>query len=245
MSFVPRSTVLLLLLLWLVGCGGAGNSGSEPGEIAAIEGESSRLAAERRALAALVLQLGSARTARRDTSLLERQVATQRSELGRLAGQLDQHLVDYLNTHRPVAGRPLGADQRRVLDVKITEDLAVAAEFIAEGGDYSHAIQIYQELLTLDPANAAVRSALASSEAHRTMSPEHFATLRKGMSRDQVRAALGMPHLKNIQVFEEQGVLAWFYPTTTGGIAGVYFQAEDEAEPLVYRWDFAVQAPAG
>lgn len=249
MPSAPRTLPFwLAFVVVIAGCGGAGRVG-EAVSAATVEGEHTHLVSERRALAALTTQLATARAAHRDTAELERQLSEGRAEVARLASQLDQHLVDYLNLHRPTPGQARSGDDRRVLDVKIAEDLAAAEEFIREGGDYGHAIQIYRDLAALDPGNAHVAAALAAAEAGRTLSPERLASLKKGMNRDQVRATLGMPHLKNIQTFEEQGVVAWFYPTTAGGTAGVYFQAEGEGEPVVYRWDFATltasaQAPA-
>jgi|CXWL01.1.fsa_nt_gi alkylhydroperoxidase family enzyme len=241
MSPIARKLAVVFPLFLVTGCGGAGDAAGDPAALAVIERERGGLDAERRALAALGTQLATIRAAGSDPTEVEDRIETRKAELDRLASQLDQHLVDYLNAHRPRPGEPLTLEQRRVLDVKIAEDLAVAKEFIEEGGDYAHAIQIYRDLLALEPDSAPVLAALASAEARRTMTSERFAALRKGMTRDQVRTALGLPHLKNIQDFAEQGVVAWFYPTDQGGTAGVYFERDsDDEEPRVYRWDYAV-----
>lgn len=239
MTSLPNASPLVLCLFLLGACGGASGP-PEPVPVATIESESAALESARRAITTLAGQLASAQAARRPTTEIERQLAERRSEAARQAAQLDQHLVDFLNRHRPLPGQDVSQDVRSVLEVKIREDLAVAGEYITEGGDYPHALQIYRDLLLLVPDDARVLAAQAAAEAQRTLSPERFATLRKGMTRAQVRAALGQPHLKNIQTFEEQGIVAWFYPTSEGGTAGVYFQAENEAEPVVYRWAFAV-----
>lgn len=239
MPSMPNASPLVLCLLLLGSCGGS-RGGPDTVPAATIESESQALESARKTIAALAGQLASAQAARRPTAEIERQLGERRAEAARQADQLDQHLVDFLNRHRPLPGRETASEVRRVLEVKIREDLAVAEEYITEGGDYPHALQIYRDLLSLDPDNARVQAALAQAEAHRTVTAERFSTLKKGMTQAQVRAALGMPHLKNIQTFEEQGVVAWFYPTPEGGTAGVYFQAEDEGEPVVYRWDFAV-----
>jgi hypothetical protein len=239
MPSLSNASPLVLCLFLLGACGGVSGP-PEPVPVATIESESAALESARRTITALAGQLASAQATRRPTTEIERQLAERRAEAARLAAQLDQHLVDFLNRHRPLPDQEVPQDVRRVLEVKVREDLAVAEEYINEGGDYPHALQIYRDLLLLVPDDARVLAAQAAAEAHRTLSPERFATLRKGMTRPQVRGALGQPHLKNIQTFEEQGVVAWFYPTSEGGTAGVYFQAENEGEPVVYRWDFAV-----
>lgn len=68
------------------------------------------------------------------------------------------------------------------------------------------------------------------------MTSERFKAVKKGMTENEVREALGPPNLFNVREYEDRGVTAWFYPKDeAGAAAGVWFRMKDHK---VYRINF-------
>lgn len=75
------------------------------------------------------------------------------------------------------------------------------------------------------------------------MTEERFAVVTKGMTRDEVRGALGQVHLRNIREDEEKGVISWLYRTEDGGAAGVFFKKGRDDKFVVYDSKFQYVRP--
>jgi len=126
------------------------------------------------------------------------------------------------------------------------EGMVVAREYIELGGDYRRALDIYGQLLQADPDNSEVRAALADAQAKRFMTAPRFEAVKKGMSTDEVVAALGRPLARNIKEYPEKKVTAWFYPKDEGGDAAGVFFTEKSGKKVVYQVNFeAVKAKSG
>jgi len=158
--------------------------------------------------------------------------------------ELNRRVVDFINAHPPVEGeKPTG----RLLDairLKSDEDIVLAHQFIDKGGDYRRAIEIYEAALAVDPDNPRLKPELDSARAHRYMTAERFAAVKKGMTQDEVRAALGPPNLRDIRDFPERGISAWFYARDGDGRAAAVWFSKDKGVYTVYQADFnALNAP--
>ena len=100
------------------------------------------------------------------------------------------------------------------------------ADELYAAGRYQDSIRFYRSLLTRDPGNLGARRGLASAMDKLAVSREKLLRLEKGMSHRQVAQILGRPvpgwtaQKRRARAVTE----AWYYRTTTGGVAGVYFR---------------------
>lgn len=149
-------------------------------------------------------------------------------------------LAAYINADPPVVGEPMKPEVLAAMRMKSDEDILIAKEFIALGGDYRKAIDILNSSLQADPDNPKLKSALADAEARRFMSQERFAAVKKGMTEAEVKAALGVPLARNVKHYPDKKITAWFYPKSeTGDAAGIWFNEKG----LAYQINFdAVKA---
>lgn len=173
-----------------------------------------------------------------DTAALEQEVQGKADALG-------QKLVAFINEDPIVEGKEPTPMQREALDMYIEENMGIAREFVEKGGDYRQAIDRYQQLLQLDPDNAALQQALADAEANRHMTAQRFALVEDGMTQEEVRAAIGQVNLRNVREYEEGARVAWFYPREEGSeyAAGVFFERQDDGSYTVYSADFDAMTP--
>jgi len=165
-------------------------------------------------------------------------------EADALAQQFGRRLIAYINANPPVEGAPLAARQLAAIRMKSDEEIAAAHEFIARGGDYRRACEIYEAALAGDPQNPRLREELARAQAARYISAGRFARATPGMTADQVRAALGTPNVHDVHSFAEQGVVGWFYPRDASGAAAAVWFEKRAGQLTVYRCDWnALPAP--
>jgi len=154
-------------------------------------------------------------------------------------GELHGAIGHYFSEVDPlVVGETPNERQMAVLHVNSDEAIINAAEYIDEGGDYRGAINALNAALGTDPDNAALQAALADAEEMRYMTEERFAVVENGMTLDEVHAAIGIPHYANRRNFEDQGVVAWYYPVDAeGSAAAVYFRKKGD-DMVVYKVNF-------
>jgi hypothetical protein len=155
---------------------------------------------------------------------LEARATVLADEIETLSGDLGQRVVSYLNNATIVAGAELTADQQFGIDVKISEDMVIAQEYVDKGGDYGKALEIYRQIRMLDPDHQALNAAVAQAEANRWMTEERFARVKKRMTQDEVRELLGQVMLNNLREYPDRGVVGWFYRKEDGGAAAVFFR---------------------
>jgi tetratricopeptide (TPR) repeat protein len=171
-----------------------------------------------------------AREAELDAGVTERQ------------NDLSARLATYINDDPPLQGEAPRPDQLAAIRLNSAETMLIAREYIEMGGDYRKAIDIYNQLLVSDPGNADVKAALADAQAKRFMTEARFAAVKKGMTVDEVVAAIGRPYTRNIKEYPDRGVTTWLYPTDEkGSAAGVFFNDKK----VVYRAEFAYAKPQG
>lgn len=166
-------------------------------------------------------------------------------EITGLADAFMTLVVTFLNNDPILAEEGPTERQLEAIRLKSGEDMLVAHEWISEGGDYSRAIQIFENTLRLDPDNEALKSALAQAQEMRFMSAERFATAKKGMTEEAVRAALGTPLHYNVKTYPDKGgITAWFYQTDeAGSAAAVWFRPNEEEvmEAYLAKFDSVVK----
>jgi hypothetical protein len=100
------------------------------------------------------------------------------------------------------------------------------ARDLAALGRHQDAIRFYRAVLNRDPRNETARRGLAASAAKLAVSRDRLLMLEKGMTHKEVAAILGKPipgwTVTNRR--RETVTEAWYYRTTVGGVAGVYFR---------------------
>lgn len=112
------------------------------------------------------------------------------------------------------------------------------ARELAVHGRYADAIGFYRAVLAEDPANKEALSGLTEAAERMAVSRERLLTLQKGMSQSEVAHLLGkpMPGWKVRTRHRDTRLESWYYRTTDGGVAGVYFRdgellaAEEKSE---------------
>lgn len=236
---------LALAAVVLAGCGPSEEEKKQQAaqarqqEWTAIEAAKKSLDEKRAELAALKAQAAAGT----DVSA---PLAAADAEVTRLGNDFSQRLTAYINADPPLAGEPLKPEQLAAVRMNSAEGLLVAREHIDLGGDYRRAIDIYDQLLLADPDNAEVKAARARAQADRFMSATRFAAIKKGMTMDEVVAAIGRPLVRNVKDYPEKKVTAWFYPKNEGGDAAGVFFTEKADKKIVYQIDFeAVKAKSG
>lgn len=178
---------------------------------------------------------------------LQAKAASLENELVATSDEFMGRLVGFINDQGIAVGGELTDVQRSAIRMKSAEEIVVAREYIEKGGDYSKAIEIYNQALTFDPDNEDLLAAKAEAEELQYMREDRFDQVKKGMSQAEVRALLGQVNLHNIKEYEERGTVAWFYRKEDNGAAGVFFKEKKKGEGdwRVYATDFdAVDPPS-
>ena len=100
------------------------------------------------------------------------------------------------------------------------------ADELASLGRYQDAIRFYSAGLTHDSTKDDAQQRMAKATERMAIGHDKLEQLEQGMSRREVAVLLGRPSPGWTTERERRGVTfeAWYYRTTTGGIAGVYFR---------------------
>ena len=112
------------------------------------------------------------------------------------------------------------------------------ARELARLGRYSDAISFYRAILNQDPGNRDASKEVGEVAERMAVSRQKLLALEKGMSQSDVAHLLGkpMPGWKVRNTHRDTVLESWYYRTTDGGLAGVYFRdgellaAEEKSE---------------
>lgn len=177
-------------------------------------------------------------TAETDLEQLRLAASELRSEFIEGSDILNAALADFVNAAPPIAGQPMPPAIAEALRIKTEEDLDFAQEYINKGGDYDRAIRIYEQVLAYDPDNPEVLAALERARELRYVDAERFARVEVGMTKAEVREALGPVNLRNTRTYEDLGVEAWYYLKGLHGRPAVVYFWERGGRWEVYRAEF-------
>lgn len=256
------ATLLVLTVMW-VGCGDKGEEVNEAAEAeyAALLENQEQLAELREELADLREEAKSAaeeaaeevEDAADDAAeeveealddaqepSLEERIADVEAKIKEAADGMGEKIANFLNNVDPMLeGEEPSERQMTVLRMKSAEDMVIASEYIQKGGDYRRAIRIYEDALVYDPENEELQAALAKANEMRFMTEERLASVKKGMTEDEVLELLGPVNLRNKRDYPERNVVAWFYPVDENGAASaVWFRKNRNGQLAVYKTDF-------
>jgi len=100
------------------------------------------------------------------------------------------------------------------------------ARELASIGRYQDSIRFYRAVLAHDPANPEAARGVADAIDRLAVARTKLLALEKGMSQHQVAQLLGKPIPGWTSKHEHAEVVneSWYYRTSEGGIAGVYFR---------------------
>ncbi len=249
-SWIRALGLVCVAVLMTAGCGGGegGGGDSQDAAFAPIKEQWTALDAKRQEIADLEAQVAAADEAPAEgeeggeaagpsAEDLQAQLDQAQDEAADMSEQFMNELIMFLNSAGMVEGEAPAGAVLEAIRLKSSEDLLIANEYIAKGGDYRRALDIVNTSLALDPDNPDLQAALADFEASQYMTEERFAAVTQGMSEADVRELLGTPNPTNVRDYPEQNVTAWFYRREDKGAAGVYFQEKDGAL-AVYKIDY-------
>lgn len=116
-------------------------------------------------------------------------------------------------------------DHGRARQVYQHIQLDFARELVALGR-YQDAIRFYRAVLEHDPTNEKALRGSREAADHLAVSREKLLALQKGMSQKDVARLLGkpIPGWTRRTSRRESTIEAWYYRTTEGSVAGVYFR---------------------
>ncbi len=109
------------------------------------------------------------------------------------------------------------------------EAILVADDMVVKSGDYKKAIdhlssaEGYFEAAGLTAYHPLVAK-IGELDDWRFITQERFDQIKKGMTREEVVAAVGQVYFRNIQEDPDRGVESWLYKKREGGGAAFYFK---------------------
>ena len=111
------------------------------------------------------------------------------------------------------------------LNLYSDEAILITEDVVAQSGDYKKAINqldsasSYYDSIGLPPYQPLIDK-MAFFDDIRFITQERFDLLKKNMTMDEVKEAVGVPYYQNIQVDEKRKVETWLYRKRKGGAAG-------------------------
>jgi outer membrane protein assembly factor BamE (lipoprotein component of BamABCDE complex)/outer membrane murein-binding lipoprotein Lpp len=140
---------------------------------------------------------------------------------------LQAQLADFLNV--ALNTFPNSPETAEALKIYADEAILVADDIVAKAGDYKKAINHlsgakgYYDAVGLE-VYPALLAKIDELDSWSFITEERFAEIKKGMTKDEVKAVAGVPYYGNIQEDEKRGVETWLYKKREGGAAAVYFK---------------------
>lgn len=138
----------------------------------------------------------------------------------RATGAQKQMYADALSTFvrkHPNHGR--AREVYRSIQLEFADDLAAI-------GRHRQALRFYRSVLANDPVNERARNGMTLAMSRLSVTRARLLELEKGMSKRDVAHILGKPVPGWTETVDRKpaDIEAWYYRTTTGGVAAVYFR---------------------
>ncbi len=151
---------------------------------------------------------------------------------GGLAEFLNVALNEFPDAPETVAG----------LRIYSEEALLVARDMVEKAGEYKKAVdhlaaaRSYYEMAGIAEVHQPLVDTLAELEEWRWINQERFDAVANGMTRDEVKATVGVPYHGNVQADEARNVETWLYRKSEGGAAAIYFHVKT-GKVYGKKWD--------
>lgn len=165
--------------------------------------------------------------------------ASQDDTFEELQGELAAYLNVALNEF------PDSPDTDQALKIYSEEALIVAHDIVLKSGDYKKAIDhlasaehLYEQV-GRSPYQPLV-DRISELDDWRYITQERFDSVKKDMTKDEVRALVGVPYYQNIKVDDKRGVEMWLYRKREGGAAAISFRTKTGK---VYHMNFDAVKP--
>ncbi len=135
----------------------------------------------------------------------------------------------YKRTSDPRAAALLGA-----------EKIYIGDQYMNVLSRYDKAIASYREALQIDPNNQEAAQRITRAEQRRFVSMNSFASVKTGMTEQDVRRLVGLPREDWIKQVVQNGRVysVWIYPKSDGGASAIYFD-----NGVVYHTNWNAAAP--
>jgi hypothetical protein len=175
-----------------------------------------------------------------DRSTPEIELAAAQTAFDLAYGDDQAALTEFLNA----ALRAGKADQETavVLDLYADSAIRCAADVITHAGDYRRAVDLletargyFADARATPPP--ALLAALERARRFSVITRARFDRLARGMTDEQVKALVGVPHSGNVHRSEVAGkqVTSWLYRSEDGGVSALYF--DDSLRLYAWRWN--------
>lgn len=246
---LPALAGLTLLLGTVVACGPSEEeiqAQARADEYAALQEQRDALTALRAEATAMEEKIAQGAEAleldEEGFAALETELSGKLDEVNSAADDFSNTVVQFINS---------GVDQdateteefKAAISMKSGEDILLARDYIARGGDYRRAIQIVEQQLQFDPDNADLKAALDEFNDWRYITRARFDELKSGMTEQEVRDTVGIPFHRNIREYPEQSSIGWFYQKDeegedAGGPTAIFFrQSGGEWKVSQLQWE--------
>jgi hypothetical protein len=149
--------------------------------------------------------------------VLARKEAAMSPKAGRAQKQMYADALSTFVRKHPNHGR--AREVYRSIQLEFADDLAAI-------GRHRQALRFYRSVLNHDPANERARTGLARTMSRLSITRDKLLELEKGMTKRQVAHILGKPVPGWTESVDRRpaDIEAWYYRTTTGAVAAVYFR---------------------
>ncbi len=206
------------------------------------------LEAKRQELAAVREQISAAAEAADeavDATALEEQATGLAAEIQDASDALMPELVNFINDSNAAVGE-VPQELQAALRMKSDLDIDFAEQYVSEGGDYRRAVEILENAQQYDPDYGKLDELIAYYQDWRYVREPRFAEIKNGMTQPEVEEILGKVHHRNQREYEDQGVVAWFYPKDPaeageGAPASAIYFNQKRGVWKVYKKDWEVK----
>jgi outer membrane murein-binding lipoprotein Lpp/outer membrane protein assembly factor BamE (lipoprotein component of BamABCDE complex) len=157
--------------------------------------------------------------------------------------ELQAELAEYLNV--ALNDFPDNPDTARALEIYSEEAMIVAWDIVQKSGDYKKAIDHLASAESLFEQSGMTTYQPLTDQIYelddwRYITQERFDSVKKNMTKEEVKVLVGVPYYQNIKVDEKRGVEMWLYRKREGGAAAISFRTKTGK---VYHMNFDAVKP--